>query len=179
VRMPENRIRIGKVGKVNGPRRELRVRPEPAYADQFNPSLRWVRIVPHGQQELRCAIEKLQLRPGAAVLRLGAGVPADRVEQMAGADVMLAPGELLPRNPEALPLEALMGMAVVAVTGEELGVVAAIYSGGGNDVLDVEKPSGTRFRFPVLEQTIREFDPDAGRIYVDDLAPYCVDDDAV
>jgi len=172
--MPEDRIVIGRVGAVNVVKRELRIKPEPAYTYQFN-QLKWIRLTPPGGEELRCKVTDVRETQDVYIVQLGPGTPKDLVGEMKNASATVAPEELSARSDEPPVLEELIGMTVVTTGGETLGEIADVLSAGGNDVAEVETAAGGRFMFPIVPEAVDEVDVEAGRVIVGDLTPFRVD----
>jgi 16S rRNA processing protein RimM len=58
----------------------------------------------------------------------------------------------------------LIGLAVVAADGAEVGKVAAVENFGAGDILEIEKPDGKRFMVPFRPEAV----PDVGaRVVID------------
>jgi len=173
--MAEHWIPIGTVNAVNPARREIRIKPEPARKDQFN-QVQWLRVTLREGAGLRCRVNQTRAAGGYVIVALNPGVPRDTIAQMKGAFVEAGLDEKRSAEAGALAVEELEGLAVVDGTGAVLGTVAAIYTAGGNDVLEVEAADGSRFRFPAIPEAIEDVDLDRGRLTVGDLTPFRVDD---
>lgn len=51
----------------------------------------------------------------------------------------------------------LIGLAVVATSGEAVGTVVAVENFGAGDILEIERPGGKRFMVPMTRQAVPEW----------------------
>lgn len=172
--MAEGRFRIGTVTAAHPAKREVVIAPVPAARHEFA-EREWLRIAASGQPERRYKIESMQIDDDKIRAVFGPGVPRDTVAQLTGATVSIADDERRARTAEEYTLGELLGMTVVDSDDASLGAVVDAYSGGGNDVLEVEQPDGKRFLFPLIPESVSAIDFDSGIISVNDLTPFRVD----
>lgn len=103
------------------------------------------------------------------VARLDRIAGREGAAQLKGLQVAV-PRSRLPQTRNEFYWADLIGLKVVNLRGEDLGVVRGLLATGANDVLEVQ---GERERLiPVIEQVVVEVDLAAGRIRVDWAADY-------
>jgi len=81
--------------------------------------------------------------------------------------LLLPEDEVEPPGENELFIADLVGMRVVHVNGETIGVVVEVFELPQGLVMDVRRDSGTSVLLPFHEQTVIEVDADARRISVD------------
>ncbi len=95
---------------------------------------------------------------GGAIARFAEAPDRTAAEKLRGA-VLTVPRSALP------PLGAgeyyhadLIGLAAVSDAGDPLGTVVAVENFGAGDVIEIERPDGTRFMVPMRVEAVPEWD---------------------
>jgi 16S rRNA processing protein RimM len=127
-----------------------------------------------GEAAVRCKVTHATVRESSVTLALAAGVPRDTVAAMRGATVLIERDQTRVR-PVYQPAD-LVGLNVVTRAGETVGTVRDVIGSRANDVMEIETPDRRRLLLPVIAQVIVSVEPGAGRLVVNDIAPYVVDD---
>jgi 16S rRNA processing protein RimM len=166
-------MEIGVVRTVNPARRELRVSGA-ALSRVSLRGLEWVHVEKPGEAAVRCKVRHATVRESSVTLALAAGVPRDTVAAMRGATVLIERDQTRARP--AYPPADLVGLNVVTRAGETVGTVRDVMESPANDVMEIETPDRRRLLLPVIAQVIVSVEPGAGRLVVNDIAAYVVDD---
>jgi 16S rRNA processing protein RimM len=74
----------------------------------------------------------------------------------------------VPADPEEFYDHQLVGLGVVTTDGRDVGEIAAVLHGAGQDLLTVRTPAGTEVLVPFVSQLVPEVDVAAGRVVVAD-----------
>lgn len=161
---------------VNAARRELRVKPYPAFAGEFD-RMKWVRLVPTEGAEVRCKVEAVQKTAEGVIVRVMPGVTRDTVARLKAAAVVVRREELQPRKPGEIDAAALVGMTIVEANGARLGKVTAAYETPAHTVAEIERPDGGAFLLPMVAEVLVRVDWEQGTIAVNDIGPYAVENE--
>ena len=172
--MDATRVEAGAVISVNPGRRELRVRPLPAYRHEFE-SMEWLHVASPGGGEWRCRIHAARRAGDAFVLTLGAGTTRDHVAAMRGARVLLAPEECTARPEDDWQLGDLLGMRVTG-PGNAEGEIVEVFETPANAAFAVRRPDGSRFLLPAIPEVVELVDLDTNTVHLGPTGPYMVDE---
>jgi len=94
---------------------------------------------------------------GGAVARFAEIADRTAAEKLRGT-VLTVAREALPETSEGeFYYSDLIGLAVVSNDGEVVGVVHAIENFGATDIVEIEKPDGTKFMVPMTEQAVPDW----------------------
>ena len=172
--MPESWIHIGSVRSVNPARREVRVKPARGHGHQFK-SMTWLNVEPREGDRIRSRVASVRPHADGLIIALVAGVTRDAVRGMKGGSVVMAKADQRPRPDDDWDVSDWIGVQVTRENGSLLGVVRDAIPTRANDVITVERPDGTAFLLPVIEQVIVGVDTDQGALVVRDITPYAVE----
>jgi 16S rRNA processing protein RimM len=121
-----------------------------------------------GNAWVQCAVEDTELVHLGFSAKLQGVDDRNAAELMRGIDVALPRSEM-PEYDDSIYWIDLIGLDVVNLAGEPLGVVDSLLETGANDVL-VVKPAGEEQKeqlIPYTEQAVRDVDLKARKIVVD------------
>lgn len=173
--MDATRVEAGAVVSVNPGRRELRIRPLPAYRHAFE-ALEWLRVAAPGCRELRCRVHASRAAGDAVVVTLDAGVTRAHVASMRGGRVLFAPDECAPGPDGQWELGDLVGMQVANRDGEPAGVVVEVFETPANAAFTVERADGSRFLLPAIPEVVELVDLDSNTVHLGPTGPYVVEE---
>lgn len=95
---------------------------------------------------------------GGAIARFAEIADRTAAEKLRGT-VLTIPRSALPPLAEGEYYHAdLIGLAAVSDAGEPLGTVVSLENFGAGDVLEIERPDGTRFMVPMRKEAVPEWD---------------------
>ena len=95
---------------------------------------------------------------GGAIARFAEVADRTAAEKLRGT-ALTVPRSALPPLGEGEYYHAdLIGLAAVSDEGKALGTVAAIENFGAGDVIEIERPDGTRFMVPMRTEAVPEWD---------------------
>jgi ribosomal 30S subunit maturation factor RimM len=172
--MTARRTDIGIVRSATPARREIRVTPV-AGAETLFERLGLVEVVLPDKELLRCRVKLVRDETGGKILTLTPGVPRETVARMKGATISVAVET--EAETDGYSLEDLDGLTVLDQSGAVIGEVTELYSGGGNDAMEITRADGSTVMVPVIDQVISAVNLDKGEMVVNDLAPYAVEED--
>ncbi|HET9665068.1 MAG TPA: ribosome maturation factor RimM [Burkholderiales bacterium] len=159
---------MGRVSAPFGVAGWMRVQPYTAAVEGLLSYRTW--WLGSGEQWKAYQVEQAHARGRALVAKLEGCEDRDSAARFRGNEVAV-PRHLLPRTAANEWYWAdLIGLKVISVGGEELGILSRILRTGANDVLVVQ---GVRERLiPFIEDVVQEVDVPAGVIRVDWSAEY-------
>jgi len=95
---------------------------------------------------------------GGAIARFAEIADRTAAEKLRGS-LLTVPRSALPPLAEGEYYHAdLIGLAAVSDAGEPLGTVVSLENFGAGDVLEIERPDGTRFMVPMRVEAVPEWD---------------------
>ena len=109
----------------------------------FNGGTFWLKSVRHGSN--------------GAIARIAEVTDRNAAEALRGTALTVARDELPPLGEGEYYHIDLLGLPVIATTGEALGHVVAIDDFGAGDVIEVERPDGKRFMVPMNMDAVPEW----------------------
>ncbi len=94
---------------------------------------------------------------GGAIARFAEVSDRTAAEALRGTALTVPRGELPPLAEGEYYHADLIGLPVVSDTGEPLGQCIAVDNFGAGDVLEIERPDGTRFMVPMRAEAVPEW----------------------
>ena len=110
-------------------------------------------------------LKSLRPGPNGAVARFAEIADRNAAEALRGTELTV-PRSALPSLEEGEYYHAdLIGLSCVSTTGEALGKIVLIENFGAGDVIEIERPDGTRFMVPMRSEAVPQWN--AERLIVD------------
>lgn len=107
------------------------------------------------------ALTLVRIRPdnkGGAVARFEGVNDRNAAEALRGTALTVAPEALPPLEEGEFYHSDLIGLRAVSDADEELGTVCAVENFGATDIVEIERPDGTRFMVPLTIEAVPEWD---------------------
>lgn len=122
-------------------------------------------------RELNAGGHALTLRsvrpgPNGAVARFAEIPDRNTAEALRGTELTVPRASLPPLDEGEYYHADLIDLPCISTSGEALGKVVLIENFGAGDVIEIERPDGTRFMVPMRPEAVPEWD--AGRLLIDD-----------
>jgi 16S rRNA processing protein RimM len=95
---------------------------------------------------------------GGAIARFAEVADRTAAERLRGTALSVPRSALPPLGEGEYYHADLIGLAVVSDAGEPLGAVAAVENFGAGDVIEIERPGGSRFMVPMRAEAVPEWD---------------------
>lgn len=168
-------LQIGTIRTVNPARRQARIEVFPGQGGQFL-DMEWLCALLRDGTECRCKVLDVSGQSDERLVSFASGVSRDTVARLKGAAVVVAREDKRARPDGEYEASELLGSEAYDEEGHLLGTVANVYPGGVQAAIEIERPGGTVFLLPVIEQTIARVSLEEGRIVLRTLDPYIVDD---
>lgn len=155
---------VGQIVGSFGVRGQVKLR---AITDQIDHLATRIRRVYVGDQRRPYTLRDVQShKPGILIATLGGIGDRDQAEALRGADVFIHEQDAVPLAEDEYFLHELIGMAVVADTGEQLGTVREVLETGANEVLVVVRPGRREILIPMIRDVLQTFDRSEKRLVV-------------
>ncbi|OPZ60123.1 MAG: Ribosome maturation factor RimM [Deltaproteobacteria bacterium ADurb.Bin510] len=116
-----------------------------------------------GRQGAPRSVVSIAKRNKGFVLELAGITSSDQVELLLGETLYIDRAWLPEPEEDEFYAGDLVGLRVVALSGEELGRVTQVFSTGASDVLEIDG----RSMIPLVEAFVKEIDLDQGQIIID------------
>ena len=94
---------------------------------------------------------------GGAIARFAQSTDRTSAERLRGTALTVAPDTLPPLAEGEFYHADLLELPVVTNGGEAVGRVCAVENFGATDIVEIEKPDGTRFMVPLTAQAVPEW----------------------
>jgi 16S rRNA processing protein RimM len=167
-------VPIGEVVTAFGMRGELKVRPLTDFPERFSRT----PVVYLGDERRRVRVVAARLHGRLVVLRLEDVDTVEAAEHLRGMRLWIPAEELLPLPAGQYYLHDLVGLRVRHVDGSDLGTVADVLTGAGNDLLVIRNPTTSQERWlPAVKEFIKDVDLAARELRVAPI-PGLLDDRA-
>jgi 16S rRNA processing protein RimM len=154
---------------------EVKVRPLTDFPGRFAHT----PAVYLGDDRKRMAVEAARQHGRLVVLRLDGVVDVSAAERLRGTRLWIPAEELLPLPEGRYYLHDLVGLRVRHIDGTELGTVADVLTGAGNDLLVIrDAKTGAERLLPAVKEFVKAVDVAGGELTVAPI-PGLLDDTAV
>lgn len=154
---------IGRIGSSYGVHGWVHLRADPDLVKQLIQHSDW--LIEYQGQFVCCKMESARPHKGAFVAKFSLIDSPETAKRYANCTVAI-PTQQLPALAEGEFYQSeLIDMAVVTVTGLNLGTVADIMETGANDVLVIDTPQ--RRLIPYTDDAIKQVDKESNTITVD------------
>jgi 16S rRNA processing protein RimM len=161
---PELRyLAIGRIVRAHGLHGELSVTILTEFPERFE-TTEWVYL----GNEFEASpyrLESYRWHKKNLLLTLSGITDRTQAEQLRGQYVQVPLAEAIPLPEGTYYLYQLLGLQVVTIDGQSLGVVADIIETGANDVYVVEG-DGRQILLPAIDDVVRSIDLETGQIVV-------------
>ena len=158
-------IRVGFVSGTHGLHGAVRLRIDNPDSDVMQRANRLTLIV--GGMQRVYKVTAVQAANRATFRVTFDGIDAiEQAEALRGAIVMIDKSELPPTAPGEFYYYQAIGCEVLTITGQRIGAVVEVFSGGANDVL-VVREADNEVLVPVIEDVVKSIDLRARVITVD------------
>ena len=95
---------------------------------------------------------------GGAIARFAEIADRTAAETLRGTTLTVPRSALAPLGEGEYYHADLIGLAAVSDAGEPLGAVVAVENFGAGDVIEIERPDGTRFMVPMRQEAVPDWD---------------------
>ncbi len=153
---------IGEISKPHGVRGEVRVIPHTDLPERFT----WLESVYVGRTNpRRIAVEGVRFHKELILLKLAGYDDRNAAELLRGEWLQVPEEEAIPLEEGEYFLYQLIGLDVVASTGEHLGTLVEVLETGANNVFIVRGPE-REILLPDTDEVVLEIDFDQNRMTV-------------
>lgn len=97
---------------------------------------------------------------GGAIARFAEIADRTAAEKLRGTTLTVSRGALSPLDEGEFYLSDLLDLPVVSDAGEAIGRVCAVENFGATDIVEIERPDGTKFMVPLTTQAVPEWNAD-------------------
>ncbi len=114
-------------------------------------------------------VEWASVRKDRVILKLAGINTPEQAKRLRGALLQVPREELWPLEEGAFYQFEIVGLSVLTLAGELVGVVTEVLTTGGNDVYVVRDGSGGELLIPALQSVVRKIDTEAGQMIIEPL----------
>lgn len=154
---PDTCLAVGKVVGVHGIKGYVKIHCQRESFSVFTPGRSVILRDSKGRSR---ATEIVDARPqGRMLLLLLKGVlDRNMAEMLPGSDLLIEKSCLPELEPDTYYWADIVGMSVVSVDGNSLGIVVSIIETGSNDVYVVQTPDAGEILIPAIASVVLEID---------------------
>jgi len=156
------RIVIGEICQAHGQDGEVRVLPVTDFPERF---LDLSSVYLSGEAEMR-VVQGVRRHGRFFLLKLQGVRNEAEAAMLRGRRLELPPDRLVPLPPGHYYLWQIVGLNVLSIAGQKLGVVKEVLSRPAHDVYVVEKPEGGEILVPATRQAVVAIDIGQGHMIV-------------
>lgn len=163
-------IVIGEVGRTQGLRGELRLRPQTEFPERFA-AMESLLLFDRDGHTLHgeYAVEAVRFQQDSVIVKLAGIDSINEAERLKGLLVQVQPEDLVPLPEGRHYIFELIGLKVITTEGQYLGTVEDVLQTGANDVYSV-RPADPKRRqpilIPVIEDVVQDIDVEQGVITI-------------
>ena len=158
--MIEDMLRVGVITSTHGIRGEVKVFPTTDDAKRFT-SLKEV-ILDTGRETIPLEIEHVKFFKNMVILKFKGYDNINDIEKYKSKDLYVSRDQAVELDEDEYFIGDLIGLSVVADTGEELGTLKDVLETGANDVYLVSMKSGKELMLPAIGDCILDVDLEQG-----------------
>ncbi len=155
---------IGRIIKPHGIKGELKVVIETDDPNRFN-LLDYVLLCKKNICE-RFSLIDARFHNGQIILQLVGIYDREKADLYRGYDVCIKEEDVLPTEENEFYIFDIINLHVKDVSGNSIGIVEDVYTGGHQDILFIRKDNGKLFLLPMVKEFIREINKEKGYIIV-------------
>ena len=159
------RLRVGVITQTHGLRGDVKVFPTTEDPHRFK-KLKTV-ILDLGREEKVLKITRVSFFKQFVILHFEGIDTIEEVQKYRGRDLLIDRRDAIPLEEGRYFIGDLLGLKVITLEGEELGVLTDVLETGANDVYEVRKDGEEKeLLLPVIDECIKEINPQEGYIKV-------------
>ena len=162
----EDLLQVGVITSTHGVRGEVKVFPTTDDPARFK-KLKKV-ILDSGKEQLELEIASVKFFKNMVIVKFKGIDNINDVEKYKKAGLFVTRDNAVKLKENEYFIAALIGLSVVSVEGEELGILEDVLSTGANDVYVVKKEGTPDLLLPAIKDCIRnvDFDSQTMTVYV-------------
>lgn len=146
--MPVRRVTLAAVMGAHGVTGEVRLK---LFAESADSLKRQASLDANGRT---LTLKSVKPTPRGVIARFAEIGDRNAAEALRGTELTI-PRDSLPTPPAGeIYIADLIGLAVVTDGGDAIGTIAAVENYGAGDILEIEKPDGTRFMVPFNAEAV-------------------------
>lgn len=161
----KNRIRIGRIVNTHGLRGEVKVYPLTDQAERFE-ELDYLFI---GEGEEKKKLLSVKHHKNMVLLRIEGIDSIEKAEALREKYLFIDRENLRELEEDEHLIADLIGLSVIDVSGNPVGVLKDVLSYAANDVYLIESPEGREYLIPGLKRFVPEIDMEKGQILIDPI----------
>jgi 16S rRNA processing protein RimM len=150
---------------VHGLRGALRFRPDNPDSESIG-ELKRIFLEQHGEQSEHRVVDTSPAYRGIHRIALERIATVTDAEALKGAVVFAREDELPPPEEDEFYYHQAVGCEVVLTDGTSIGTIEEVFATGANDVF-VVRGNGREVLVPVIEDVVKEIDPEARRVTIE------------
>jgi 16S rRNA processing protein RimM len=171
--MPDksNFVAIGQIIKPHGVHGEFKVLPLTDFIEERFSNLKDFFIFNENDGAVKCSVVSVKFTPRYVIV--GAeGFTIERAEALRGEYIYIEKKDIMDAGEDNFYAFDLVGLAVIENgTGRRLGEIINVYSGSGNDMIEIATAgdAGATALVPFVKQFVKKIDIKGGAVYIDVL----------
>ena len=159
----EELLRVGVLASTHGVHGEVKVYPTTDSLERFRSLKETVLLTSRGEKR-PLSVEGVKFFKQFAILKFAGIDTIEEVQKYRGCDLMVTRENAQPLAEGEYYIGDLLGLSVLADTGETLGTLTDVLQTGANDVYVVKRPGGRELLLPVIKECILDVNLEKGQV---------------
>ncbi|MCH5273987.1 MAG: 16S rRNA processing protein RimM [Lachnospiraceae bacterium] len=160
----EKMLRVGVVTTTHGVRGEVKVFPTTDDAGRFKQLKK--AYLDLGNELLPVTVEGVKFFKQTVIVKFKEIGDMDQAALYRNKDILIEREDAVPLEENEFYICDLIGLSVVADTGESLGVLTDVLKTGANDVFEVTTTDKKTVLIPYIEDCVKEISLEESRVFV-------------
>lgn len=157
-----NSILIGKIVNVHGIKGEVKVYP---YTDDMENLTNLKSIYFDKEMTKKSKVKLCRIQKNMLIVKLEGINSVEQAESLRDTDIYIPKKEI--EDEDTFYIEDLIGMDVLDLNENVIGVVTYVFNTGANDVYEVETTDKQKIYLPAIKQVIKKVDVKNNKMYVE------------
>lgn len=157
-----NSILIGKIVNIHGIKGEVKVYP---YTDDIDNLTNLKSIYFDADMKKKYKVKLCRVHKNMLIVKLEGINSAEQAESVRDTNIFI-PKEKI-EDEDTFYIEDLIGIDVLDVNENKIGVITYVFNTGANDVYEVENADKQKIYLPAIKQVIKKVDIENNKMYVE------------
>lgn len=157
-----NSILIGKIVNVHGIKGEVKVYP---YTDDMENLTNLKSVYFDKDMTKKYKVKLCRIQKNMLIVKLEGINSVEQAENLRDTDIYIPKEEI--EDEDTFYIEDLIGMDVLDLSENKIGVITYVFNTGANDVYEVETTEKTKIYLPAIKQVVKKVDIQNNKMYVE------------
>ena len=157
-----NSILIGKIVNVHGIKGEVKVYP---YTDDMENLTNLKSIYFDEEMTKKYKVKLCRIQKNMLIVKLEGLNSVEQAENLRDTNIYIPKAKI--EDEDTFYIEDLIGMDVLELNENKVGIITYVFNTGANDVYEVETTDKQKIYLPAIKQVVKKVDIKNNRMYVE------------